>query len=379
MKTRAIFFIAAFLSLTAAVNAMDENGWASIHESIAAFEDRPGDATGWFNRPGYVKPIVANLGNVLNSNWYVNASVPQSLAFEFGIPISLISIGTDDQEFTENGRKVPTIFGTHGNPQFQDGIIYGNENLNGLGVFTYPYVQFAASFYHARIAFRGMAIPSIKELRKFNLFGIGLQYSFGHLFQYMLPKPAQGLDVSMVFGYNTSNIGYRPKGYDGSLDLNISAITFDFVIGYKPISAIEVMMTLGYQYANMKSSGALANRENPFLAFNPNISVKGNNGFKFGIAAAFQLGTTFHPVVGLDYAGKTSFTLNAIYFRQQFGTDKTPDEIAKEKGYVRGAAKPQTGAEQENAEQGNAANSEATTENPTAEPPNAEQATTENF
>lgn len=391
MKTCAKFFLTAILGFTAAVNAMDENGWASIHETIAAFEDRPGDVTGWFNRPGYVKPIVTNLGNVLNSNWYVNASVPQSLTFEIGLPISLISIGSDDQEFTENGRKVPTIFGTHGNPQIQDGIIYGNENLNGLGVFTYPYLQFAASFYHARIALRGMAIPSIQELRKFNLFGIGLQYSFGHLFQYMLPKPAQGLDVSMVFGYNTSNIGYRPKGYDGSLDLNISAITFDFVIGYKPISTVELMMTLGYQYANMESSGALANKENPYLAFHPNISVKGNNGFKFGIAVAFQLGKTFHPVVGFDYAGKSSYTLNVLYVKQQFGTDKTPDEIAKEKGYVRGAAKPQTGAEQKNAEQGSSANSEATettaqensaeaaSENPTAETPSAEQATTENF
>jgi hypothetical protein len=54
---------------------------------------------------------------------------------------------------------------------------------------------------------------------------------------------------------------------------------------------------------------------------NPNISVKGNNGFKFGIAVAFQLGTSFHPVVGFDYAGKSSFTTNILYFRQQFGED----------------------------------------------------------
>ena len=54
-----------------------------------------------------------------------------------------------------------------------------------------------------------------------------------------------------------------------------------------------------------------------------------------GIAVAFQIGTSFHPVLGYDYAGKSSFTTNVLYFKQQFGKDKTPDEIAKEKGYVR--------------------------------------------
>lgn len=45
---------------------------------------------------------------------------------------------------------------------------------------------------------------------------------------------------------------------------------------------------------------------------------------------------SFHPVIGYDYAGKSSFTTNVLYFKSQFGKDKTPDEIAKDKGYVRG-------------------------------------------
>jgi hypothetical protein len=67
----------------------------------------------------------------------------------------------------------------------------------------------------------------------------------------------------------------------------------------------------------------------------PDITVKGNNGFRFGIAIALQI-SSLHPVLGYDYAGKSSFTTNVLYFRQQFGKDKTPDEIAKDKGYVRG-------------------------------------------
>lgn len=320
---------------------MDEKGWASIYESIAAFENRPNGDARIFNRPDYVKPIITNLGNVLNSNWYVSASIPESFTFEAGMPFSIIPIGDDDRKFNENGASVPTIFGTHGDPQNYDPTVYGNETLNGLGVFTYPYLQLAGSYYHARLALRGMWLPSIAELKGFSLLGIGLQYSFGHLFQYMLPPAAQGLDVSLVFGYNSSSIGYQPEDYEGQLDLDISALTFDVVLGYKINALVEVMMTLGYQRASMESSGHLISHAEGWngQTIDPNISVDGNNGFKFGLSVAFQLGSSYHPVIGFDYAGKSSFTTNILYFRQQFGTDKTPDEIAKEKGYVRNSKK----------------------------------------
>lgn len=346
------------IAATANTFAMDENGWASTYESLSAFEDKGIDNQSFNNRPGYVKPIISNLGNVLNSNWYVSASVPQSITFEVGMPFSIIPIGNDDKVFTEPGvlpdgtpfsAERPTIFGDHAplypnglggmSPNYMDATVYGNETLNGLGVFTYPYLQLAGGFYHARVVLRGMFLPSISNLKKFNLFGFGLQYSFGHFFQYMLHPAAQGLDVSLAFGYSTSGIGYQPDNYEGSLDLDVSATTFDVVIGYKPINLVEVMLTLGYQSATMKSSGHLESKEEGSYGkqINPNISVDGNCGFKFGIAVAFQLGSSFHPVLGYDYAGKSSFTTNVLYFRQQLGTDKTPAEIAKDKGYAPGA------------------------------------------
>lgn len=346
MKKSALF---AFLILgLGSAFATDEDGWASTYESLSAFQKSPvskdSSLNPYANRPGYVKPIIDNLGNVLNSNWYVSASVPQSFTFEAGLPISIISIGDDDRNYTENAEflgqsiayETPTIFGDHRDmAQADDGRIYGNKTLNGLGLFTYPYIQLGASFYHARVVFRGMFLPSISELRKFNLFGFGLQYSFGHFFQYMLPPAVQPLDVSIVFGYNTSGIGYRPEDYEGELNLDVSTTNFAIVIGYKPVSFIEVMMSLGYQSAEMKSSGHLRGA----ATIDPGITVEGNNGFRFGLEVAFQLGKSFHPVVGFDYAGKSSFTTNVLYFKQQFGEDKTPDEIAKEKGFVRGAKK----------------------------------------
>ncbi|MBR5694547.1 MAG: hypothetical protein IKX42_12790 [Fibrobacter sp.] len=335
----------------------DEDGWASTYATMAAFENRPNGDPELFNRPGYVKPIIDNLGNVLNSNWFASATVSEKIGFEVGLPISLIFIGDDDKSFNEFGMNSPTIFGGHADLSqpadvLLDGPrVYGNKTLSNLSVFTYPYLQTAVSFYHARLVMRGMFLPAISELRKFNLFGIGGQYSFGHLFQYMLPPAAQPLDVSVVLGYNTSGISYQPEDYSGTLNLDISTFTFDIVIGYKPTYFFEVMMTLGYQYANMASSGRMVclateagGVPSPHFGqvINPNISVEGNSGFKFGLEVAFSLGASFHPVIGFDYAGKSSFTTNILYFKQQFGEDKTPDEIAKEKGYVRGAKKEES-------------------------------------
>ncbi len=359
MKALAKISLAFLIGTASNALAWDEGGWASTFESIAAFESRPDgnpfDINGKliYNRPGYVKPIIDNLGNVLNSNWFASATVSKVPGFEAGIPISLIFIGDDDKKFNEYGMEVPTIFGGHADLS-QDPFVlatgpqvYGNKTMSGLALFTYPYLQVAGNFYHARLVLRGMWLPSISELQKFNLFGIGAQYSFGHLFQYMLPSAAQPLDVSVVLGYSTSGISYQPEDYSGTLDLDIDAFTFDVVIGYKPVFFVEVMMTLGYQYANMASSGQLICNAKDMTGMpaehfgeviSPNISVEGKSGFKFGLEVAFSLGSAFHPVVGFDYAGKSSFTLNALYFKQEFGEDKTPDEIAKEKGYVRGAS-----------------------------------------
>lgn len=389
MKKSALF---AFLILgLGSAFATDEDGWASTYESLSAFQKSPvskdGSLNPYANRPGYVKPIIDNLGNVLNSNWYVSASVPQSFTFEAGLPISIISIGDDDRNYTENAEflgqsiayETPTIFGDHRDmTQADDGRIYGNKTLNGLGLFTYPYIQLGASFYHARVVFRGMFLPSISELRKFNLFGFGLQYSFGHFFQYMLPPAAQPLDVSIVFGYNTSGIGYRPEDYEGELNLDVSTTNFAIVIGYKPVSFIEVMMSLGYQSAEMKSSGHLRGD----ATIDPGITVEGNNGFRFGLEVAFQLGKSFHPVVGFDYAGKSSFTTNVLYFKQQFGEDKTPDEIAKEKGFVRGAKKAEQTTESseqsnETPAETNDAQLEETEEVPAVDEVSSEETSTE--
>jgi hypothetical protein len=82
--------------------------WASIYHSIIAF-DETGLPDG--NRPGYVKPIITQLGTVLNSNWVHSANVPQSFSFDAGLPITLSPITDKDRNYTASN--VPTIFGAN--------------------------------------------------------------------------------------------------------------------------------------------------------------------------------------------------------------------------------------------------------------------------
>lgn len=298
---------ALIMGAALSANAADANGWATTNETLAAFYKISGQS-------GYVKPIIDNIGNVLNSNWYASASVPQSFAFEAGLPFSIVPIGDDDRSYSQKNIlgsvKHPTIFGDHG-PAYDNTKIYGNETLNSLPIFTYPYLQLGASYYHARLVLRGMWLPPISELKGFNLLGIGAQYSFGYLFQKQLPPALQAMDVSLVFGYSSSTIKYQPKERSNPLILDMTGITADMVIGYKPIKEAEVLLTLGYQYANMEASGKDGY----------DLAVKGNCGFKFGLEVAFTLGNSFHPVLGFDYAGKSSFTTNVLYFQQQYGKE----------------------------------------------------------
>lgn len=316
-KLITLFMMATAMSAYAA----DLNGWATTTETLTAFEKAS-------KRSGYVKPIIDNIGNVLNSNWYEGATIGKSFAFEAGMPFALIPIGDDDKVYkATNGSntKIPTIFGRRcrSNENCNNGTIYGNETLNGLPLFTYPYMQMGFSYYHARLVLRGMWLPAISELQGFNLWGAGLQYSFGHL--YKKDKNAvKSLDISLLFGYNSSTVKYQPKEYKSPLVLDMTALTADVIIGYKPIKQMEIMATFGYQYTNMDASGKMVQKdEYKYLVpeINPDQSVQGNSGFKFGLEMAFTLGNMYHPVVGFDYAGKSSFTTNLLYFKQQNGKE----------------------------------------------------------
>lgn len=319
MKFIKIIGFTLFLSFTTSFAE-----WATIHESIVAFDERPGIFKA--NRPGYVRPIITQLGTVLNSNWIISSNVPQRFSFDAGMPLQLSLISETDRVYRSD--QIPTIFGKE-TPPNSGLIVAGNETLNSLPLFSYPILQAGFGFYHTRLVLRGMWLPAVSELKSFSLLGIGLQYSFGHLFQYALPKGLQSFNVSLGFGYNSSFISYTPENYKGSLDLDVSTHVFELVLGYSPISMFELMVSLGYESAGMQSSGYLESLNNE--AIQPTLFVKGNNGFRFAFDIAFSFGESYRPVIGIGAGSRTAIKTNVLYFGQAFGEEPTLEEIREKK------------------------------------------------
>ena len=278
--------------------------WATNYQAMSAFDSDLG------NQPGYIKPIATYVGSVLNANWISNAGVPQDFTFEAGLPFNIVFL--KDRDRTYSDANVPTIFGSKATYP----IVGGNEDLNGLSVFTLPYLQLAGSAYHLRLALRGMYLPCISQLQGYNVLGFGVQYSFAQFFNAKLPTGLRDhINVSLAFGYNAAFIGYQPKHFSGKLNLDFTTTNTQLVLGYSPIKPVELMLSFGYETAKMKSSGGLT-EDVTQRKVNPDITVHGRNGFRFGAELAFSFGASYHPVIGGNFGTVNAFNANVLYFKQ---------------------------------------------------------------
>lgn len=280
--------------------------WGSDFASMSAFQKSAG-------RSSYVKPIATYMGTVLNGSWVTGASIDKSLVFEAGMPFNIAFISDDDRSYNFNGIQIPTIFGDKFEME-----LGGSKELHNLSVFTLPYLQMGLSAFYTRIALRAMYFPSISQLKGYHLFGFGLQHSFGHFFVDKLPAPLKGLDVSLFFGYNSAYVGYTPEDWEGQLDLDFGSTHTAFIIGYKPIPFVEVMLSLGYQTVSMEASGNMIEYDGNVATgrtVKPDVNVDGNGGFRLGFEVAFSFGA-FHPTIGVNAGANTSLNANVLYFKQ---------------------------------------------------------------
>ncbi len=301
--------------------------WASDYQSMSAFNKDAG-------RKSYVKPIATYFGTVLNGSWISTASLPKGFSFDAGMPFQIAFVESGDRNYditTAAGTvELPTIFGG----KF-DGGLGGNEDLHGLSVFTLPHLQLGLGFFHTRIAFRGMYIPSISELQGYRLLSFGIQHSFGHIFVEKLPAALRGFDVSLFFGYNSAYIGYTPDKWSGKLDLDFGTTYTAIVFGYKPIQSVELMLSLGYQTVSMDAGGTPTDPD--YGAIDANVSVDGRGGCRLGFEVAFSLGESYRPVIGYNVGANSSINANIIHFGKSFGDgdrsskeDRVEDHVYKE-------------------------------------------------
>lgn len=297
--------------------------WVSSYQTMIAFEGKNGPHAAEGNRPGYVKPLATYFSTVQNGNWLTSATVPKNLSFEIGLPFTLAFIADKDRTYSSAG--VATIFGGKEEYVYNEAlgrnVIGGNEDLNGLGVFTLPTLQTGVGFYHAKILLRGMWFPSVSELKSYGQLGFALQYSFGQFFREYLPPAIQSLNASLLYGYNSTSVSYTPEDFGGSLDLDFYSHHFMVAFGYSPVKMVEIMLSLGYETSRMESSGRVWQNSSPSDVIFPGISVKGRSGFRMGFEVAFSLGEAFSPVVGAGIGAANSINTNLIYFKQTFGSE----------------------------------------------------------
>lgn len=301
--------------------------WASDYQSMSAFNKASG-------RKSYVKPLATYLGTVLNGSWVSTASLSKGFSFDAGMPFQIAFIESGDRNYDYStiagSVELPTIFGGKA-----DGGLGGNEDLHGLSIFTLPYLQIGVGFFHTRIAFRGMYIPSISELQGYRLLSFGIQHSFGHFFIDKLPPALKNFDVSLFFGYNSAYIGYTPDKWSGKLDLDFGTTYTAIIFGYKPIQMVELMLSLGYQTASMDAGGTPTDPD--FGTIDANVSTSGRGGFRLGLEVAFSFGDSYRPVIGYNIGANHSINANILYFGKSFGEnapqkDRVEDHLYKETG-----------------------------------------------
>lgn len=325
MKNR-ISIPTILFTLAVFANALFAAEWASDYQSMSAFSKSSG-------RGSYVKPIATYVGTVLNGSWVASASLPKGFSFDAGMPFQIAFVESGDRNYdysTAAGTvELPTIFGGKFN-----GGLGGNEDLHGLSVFTLPHLQLGVGFFHTRIAFRGMYIPSISELQGYRLLSFGIQHSFGHFFVEKLPPALRDFDVSLFFGYNSAYIGYTPDKWTGKLDLDFGTTYTAIIFGYKPIQSVELMLSLGYQTVSMDAGGTPTDPENGPI--DANVSIDGRGGFRLGFEVAFSLGDSYRPVVGYNLGANSSIDANIIHFGKSFSEesggkkDRIEDHVYKE-------------------------------------------------
>lgn len=314
----------------------------SLQRTLKAFEDKP----------GYVQPLATSFGTFLNSGWVTSARINAGFGWDFSFPLAVSYLSTDDHTYTrhyangcaqvlKNGQpcpegkttnyKLPTIFGPKTNVQYTNyspdptGSGYvtysggfaddGDESLRKLTALGLGWLQTSFAYQHARVSLRGMYFPSISEFGGYYHAGFALQYSFGHMFAHHLPSKYP-IDVSVLTSYNFLGMGYSPKEYSGSLDLDFTTMWHAVVIGMRFFDRMEVFGEFGYESSTMKSSGALTPVDPLEDVISPKVSVNGLNGFRASFSIAFMFGN-YRPVLGMGTGAQTHNNLNIFNYSKE--------------------------------------------------------------
>lgn len=265
----------------------------------------------------YVKPLSTWFGTYFNSGAYYDADVPEVFGFKFSI-IGMWSVIPEDQKtFQPNppdnaiGDVGPTatVFGNKGSYYLSSNGFYTYPNGLSLNAVPSGIFQFAGSMFNTELLVR--FFPKVKfDDARVGFLGFGLKHEISSHF------PQIPLDIAVQILINNFNFEFDdgdPVNYT-----KVKSNNFAFNIhASKSFSVLTVYGGLQYESSSMDFSYYFEDTNNSYPASGnqiQNLSVDGDNNFRFTLGGAVKLGvfvingdvnftkfTTFTTGLSLDF------------------------------------------------------------------------------
>jgi Family of unknown function (DUF6588) len=248
----------------------------------------------------FATPLSTWFGSYFNSGGYYSASVPSTFGFKFSIIGMYIFIPDGQTTFTPNlpegyngSEGTATFFGDRGGVYLgpQGFLIYPfGLNLQSVPAGIY---QASGSMFGAELMLRFFPKLKINDVSA-NLWGIGLKYSISQFI------PLSPVDIAVQILYNNFNFDFDGdnNAYDFKSDsknfaanVHVSKTFSGMFTLYGGLQYESTTMDLTYNFRD--PDGAFPN-----LAGEQQVTVDGDNNFRFTLGAAVKLAVI---VFNVDY------------------------------------------------------------------------------
>jgi hypothetical protein len=271
-----------------------------------------------FEEAKYLQPLSTYLGTYFNTGTSYDAHIPETFGFKFSI-IGMWSLVPDDQKtFTPN----PQIEGVEN--LSPTATVFGNQPtyfLSSKGFFVYPsgaslkgiplgIYQAAASLYGTELMIR--FFPNSKfDDAKVGLFGFGLKHNIN---RYL---PLLPVDVAVQILYNKFDAEYSGNEIDKYAKVSSKNFAFNVQASKSFIGLFTVYSGIQYESSSTDFGYFFNDEKNLYPEYSNkrlDISVDGENHFRYTLGGAFRLGffvlnadvnvtkfTTFSTGISFDF------------------------------------------------------------------------------
>jgi hypothetical protein len=259
----------------------------------------------------YVRPLSTWFGTYFNSGSYFDASVPITFGFKFSV-VGMWTVIPDDQKTFQPNPPNSTVGEVE-----PTATVFGNKSsyyLSSQGFYTYPtglalnalpsgIYQFSGSFYNTELMIR--FFPKLKfEDTQVGILGFGLKHEISSHF------PLIPVDIAVQLLYNTFDFEFNDGDIENYTKIKSKNLAFNVHVS-KSFSILTVYSGLQYESSSMDFSYYFEDNNNLYpLDGNKsyNLSVDGDNNFRFTLGGALKLG----PLVlntDLNLTKLTTYTL----------------------------------------------------------------------